>query len=393
MDNSKNDPIIIFGAGFYGQRALEQYGSENVDFFIDNDSNKIGTFCNGKEIITAERAAELYKGGDYRIIIASLYSESMALQLEELGVTEYSFFINPVHGFYETDELIVNPYLLTKEAESEAEWSESKKLEFSRNEVNKAVERAYKNQPLFSHIEIETINRCNGICSFCPVNRNEDPREKAVMSEELFKSIVGQLEELQYLGRFTTFSNNEPLLDDRIIEFNKYAREHLPKARIHMYTNGTLLTLDKFKELVQYLDELIIDNYNQELNLIRPCQEIKTYIESHPELELNKKVTIVLRKPQEILTSRGGDAPNRKDLREYPDDRCLLPFRQMIVRPTGQVSLCCNDALGKWTLGDLTKETITDVWYGTKFTKVREALYKGRQYCGNCKYCDTFIMG
>lgn len=37
----------------------------------------------------------------------------------------------------------------------------------------------------------------------------------------------------------TTFSTNEPLLDDRIIDFNKYAREHLPKARIHMYTNGT----------------------------------------------------------------------------------------------------------------------------------------------------------
>ena len=109
---------IIFGGGFYGQRALEQYGSENVDFFIDNDSKKIGTFCNGKEIITAERAAELYKGGDYQIIIASLYAESMAAQLDELGVSEYVFYISPVHGMYETDELIVNPYEQNKEAET-----------------------------------------------------------------------------------------------------------------------------------------------------------------------------------------------------------------------------------------------------------------------------------
>ena len=58
---------------------------------------------------------------------------------------------------------------------------------------------------------------------------------------------------MQYSGRLTTFSNNEPLLDDRIIEFNKYAKEHLPKARIHMYTNGTLFTPDKFKELVEAL--------------------------------------------------------------------------------------------------------------------------------------------
>ena len=30
--------------------------------------------------------------------------------------------------------------------------------------------------PIFQTIEIETINRCNGKCSFCPVNRNIDPR-------------------------------------------------------------------------------------------------------------------------------------------------------------------------------------------------------------------------
>ena len=236
--DSVNKPVIIFGAGFYGQRALEQYGPENVDFFIDNDSNKIGTFCNGKEIVSAEQAAKLVKEKGYRVVIASLYAESMASQLEELGVKDYVFFIDPVHGMYETDELVLNPYEITREAETEDEWSDSRKLEYSRQEVFKAVERVYKNQTLFNHIEIETINRCNGICSFCPVNRNADPREKAVMTRELFTNIVDQLEKLQYSGRFTTFSNNEPLLDGRIIEFNKYAREHLPKARIHMYTIG-----------------------------------------------------------------------------------------------------------------------------------------------------------
>lgn len=52
----KSNKYLIFGAGFYGQKALEQYGIEDVDYFIDNDSNKIGTFYNGKEIITPARA-------------------------------------------------------------------------------------------------------------------------------------------------------------------------------------------------------------------------------------------------------------------------------------------------------------------------------------------------
>ncbi len=382
---------MIFGAGFYGQKAFARYGSKEVDYFIDNDKDKEGSLFCGKEVITPKCAAEMKD--DYHIVIASLYASSMSEQLDELGVSDYSFFISPIHGMFETDELILNPYISNPEANSEKDWSDAKKLEYSRNEVNHLTAKLYAVQPLFDHVEIETVNRCNGVCSFCPVSKNADTREYAKMSEKLFKVIVDQLEEIQYSGRFSTFSNNEPLLDERIIDFNRYAREHLPKARMHLYTNGTLLTLDKFLDLIEVLDELVIDNYQQELKLIKPCKEIKEYCERHPELELNKKVTILLRKPHEILTSRGGDAPNRHDLKGYPDDRCVLPFRQMIIRPTGKVSLCCNDALGKYTLGDVSKEKLTDIWYGPKFTMVRKCLYEGRVNWGNCKYCDTFITG
>ena len=160
---------------------------------------------------------------------------------------------------------------------------------------------------------------------------------------------------------------------------------------MHLFTNGTLLTLDKFIALTEVLDELIIDNYQQELKLIKPCARIAEYCEKHPELK--KKVTIVLRKPQEILTSRGGTAPNRKRLLEYGEDRCVLPFKQMIVRPDGKVSLCCNDAVGRYTLGDLSREKLTDVWFGAAFQEVRRRLYVGRKEWGSCRYCDAFSVG
>lgn len=165
----------------------------------------------------------------------------------------------------------------------------------------------------------------------------------------------------------------------------------MPNARMHMFTNGTLLTLDKFIALTDVLDELIIDNYHQQLKLIKPCEQIKEYCEAHPELK--KKVTISLRKPQEILTSRGGTAPNRKELMDYGKERCVLPFKQMIVRPDGKISLCCNDALGRFTLGDAGKEGLLDIWYGSRFQMVRKCLYEGRQNWGNCKNCDTFMIG
>ena len=149
--------------------------------------------------------------------------------------------------------------------------------------------------------------------------------------------------------------------------------------------------MEKFIKLMEYLDELIIDNYNQELKLIPNVEKIKGYCEEHPELI--KKVTISLRKPKEVLATRGGDAPNRKNQISYKNTTCVNPFVQMIVRPDGKVSLCCNDATGRFTLGNVAEESLLDIWYGSKFQMVRKCLYDGRENWGNCKYCDTFSMG
>ncbi len=378
--------VAIFGAGAYGVVALDKIGAENVDYFLDNNMEKQHTLFKNIEVITLEEF--MPQKDKYHVVIASrLYASEMEAQIKAMGITDYSNVIKYLR-YSETDELVHNPYESKPAVGTEEEFNSSKTLEAAREVVYKDTEELYGKNLLFSLVEVETINRCNGSCSFCPVNHKDDPREKKIMSEEMFKDIVRQLEEIGYTGRFTTFSNNEPLLDERIIEFNRYAREHLPYARLHLFTNGTLLTLDKFIALMDSLDELIIDNYHPELKLIKPCAEIVKYCETHPELK--KRVTIDLRKPQEILTTRGGQAPNRHLIGSYAEDRCMLPFRQIVIRPDGKVSLCCNDAIGKYTLGDLTKDSLLDVWYGPKFQMVRNCLYKGRKNWGDCQFCDSF---
>ncbi|MBP2633279.1 MAG: radical protein, partial [Firmicutes bacterium] len=111
----------------------------------------------------------------------------------------------------------------------------------------------------------------------------------------------------------------------------------------------------------------------------------------HPELK--DKVTIVLRKPHEILSSRGGDAPNREKVCLYPYAKCVLPFKQLIIRPDGKVSLCCNDPLGKNTLGDASKDMLIDIWNNDRFKMVRQCLFNGRENWNHCIYCDAFNLG
>ena len=114
--------------------------------------------------------------------------------------------------------------------------------------IKASIERllSYDKLPYPIAVEIETYNKCNGDCDFCPINKNLDPREHKYMKEELFYSIIAQLKEIGFKGYLSEFSNNEPLLDSRIFEFSKHIKQELPLATKIIFTNGLLLNLDKF---------------------------------------------------------------------------------------------------------------------------------------------------
>ena len=137
------------------------------------------------------------------------------------------------------------------------------------------------------------------------------------------------------------FSNNEPLLDSRIIDFARMAREVVRHAHLKLYTNGTLLTVEKFRSLMRYLDNMVIDNYNNRLVMHSNILEVYEYWKGAETPD--KKVIFPMRLEDEELSSRGGYAPNRKNVAAIKAS-CLLPFFQMVVRPDGKLSLCCNDA-------------------------------------------------
>jgi len=380
----KSECYVIFGAGKTGKKALKKYGRENVSYFIDNALYG----CTVEELEVKD--LEYYKNDlqSPRIIIATEKWIEIVNQLEKNNINNWTIYISEFESYFPEDILIYNQYEKRDEFSTEKEYNQATFEQKRYLLVKSRVEELSENLQLFNHIEIETYNRCNGVCDFCPVSAQWETRPKQKMEMRLFYKIIDELAELNYSGRLALFSNNEPFLDDRILEMHEYAHRKLPKARMHLFTNGTLLTLEKFIKIMEYLDELIIDNYNQELDLIPPVKVIKDYCEEHPELV--KKVTISLRKPKEVLATRGGDAPNRQEQISYKDTTCVNPFIQMVIRPDGKVSLCCNDPLGKNTLGDLNKNSLVEVWYGEKFTKVRAAIKKGRQFWAHCEFCDVF---
>lgn len=242
--------------------------------------------------------------------------------------------------------------------------------------------------PELKNIEIETINRCNGLCAFCPVNRNLDKRDLKKMDDNLFFDIINQLHDMDYCGSIGLYSNNEPLLDKRLEKFAEYARIKLPNAVLYIDTNGTLLNQERFERLMRSLDYMIIDNYSDDLQYIPQINSLLPIIESK---EYSSRVYVCLRKQNELLNNRGGISENRTKSIFKMKSGCVFPFEQMVIRPDGKISLCCNDATGELTLGDLNENTISEIWENEAFSMIRTKMLNGRQNITKCQSCDTLV--
>ncbi len=245
--------------------------------------------------------------------------------------------------------------------------------------------------PWFDHVEIETVNRCNGECSFCPVNRRDDPRPYRLMPESLFERLLGQLSDIGYSGYLGLFSNNEPLLDKRLPVFAAEARRALPDAYLSLSTNGRLLDPALFRALIASFDRIVINNYRDKPELYGNIRDISDYClsgEGQPLLA-GKTVEISLRDSRDVLTSRAGTAPNRPPPAKPLTIPCSLPFSQLVIRPDGGVSLCCNDALGRMTLGETDTQSLREIWYGPAYTALRKIMAeRGREALSPCDACD-----
>lgn len=154
-----------------------------------------------------------------------------------------------------------------------------------------------------------------------------------------------------------------------------------------MYTNGSLLDDNKIKILLLLLDELYIDNYSP--SYTNATKKALAFIELYPEY--SNKLFINMTRVDAKRTTRAGQANNRLPV-DFIKSPCIYPFHQLMVRSDGKVSQCCNDALALTAMGDLTNQTIMEVWNGEPFQKMRENMLNGRHCISTCSGCDVLLV-
>ena len=273
-------------------------------------------------------------------------------------------------------------------------------------------------------IQIQTISGCNGNCVFCPNKKTKiSIPYKEQMEESLFYSIIDQCIDLG-VRRISPYLMNEPLLDSRLPKFIKYITKHKKHRQYtKINSNGSLLNekmakglldsgLDKLHVSVQginpeiYFDlmkldfETAIKNVERAVNLKKSghySTEIRVVMldtsEIHPYLDEirafweKRGVKINLNQMENrgthdnIKTSK--ISANKLSLFRW----CDRLFRQAYVLYGGKMVQCCADWEQTKILGDLSLNSLYDIWNGRDYLEYRQKFIDGDLKGSICNSC------
>ena len=277
-------------------------------------------------------------------------------------------------------------------------------------------------------LSLETCTSCNHRCPFCPVS--VDPREREVMSQELFESIVDQVAAIGGRQVVVFLSNyNEPTIDPLFEERCRalFARG-LP---VSVLTNASHLSPERAARLAEAgrfryvginLPTLDPERY-EKLHGTRDLARVLANIDALTARTLAEETAIV------VLGNE--DAAHRKDVREIrarfaplgwevkpfrirsrpasgtfvpepPAKKklkgCELmgsrPFEHLHVTATAKAVLCCQDYYEKLTVGDLKTQSVAEVLGGDVMARLRRWTYGVEEAPEDflCRKCE-FALG
>lgn len=242
----------------------------------------------------------------------------------------------------------------------------------------------------FASVTIETTSICNLTCTYCPNSKFE--RDKTFMRESMFFRIIDSIAgyDPHFSGEIRPHLYGEPLIDERLEDFVRYAKHRLPDARIAIFTNGHFLTPARFLSLKRAgVDMLHISQHQPEPlpALEKALAEIK---ENHPELYT---VTYNIEYLAEYKMNRGGllDVTSQP----LPDSyysRCAS-YRDLTFDVHGNAVLCCNDYFSKHVFGNIDETPIRDIWDSASYSIIRDKLFFGLlplTICKNCMHIERY---
>ena len=80
------EKYILFGAGFVACKAIEIIGKESIEFIIDNDEKKDGTYLKNIPVFHIKRKYDILKEKKIIVTVSEKYENEIIVQLQKLGI-------------------------------------------------------------------------------------------------------------------------------------------------------------------------------------------------------------------------------------------------------------------------------------------------------------------
>ncbi len=292
--------------------------------------------------------------------------------------------------------------------------------------IEDAAAESYRTHLLY--VSLETCTSCNHRCPFCPVS--VDPREKEVMSQELFVSLVDQVVEAGGRNVVVFLSNyNEPTVDPLFEErcrvlfdrglpvsilsnashFDPDRAERLEKMGRFRYIGINLPTLDPERYLKLHgTKDLARVVANVDAMRTRTLAEETAIVVLGDEDDAHRRDLAAIRerfepkgwqvKPFKIRSRPASgtyvpEPPPKKRLRGC-DLMGSRPFEHLHVTATARAVLCCQDYYENLTVGDLKTQTVAELLGGETMARLRRWTYGVEEAPADflCRRCE-FALG
>lgn len=283
-------------------------------------------------------------------------------------------------------------------------------------------------------INIDPSDACNFQCRFCPTGDRKlmkvtQGRSHGIMDFNLFQKVVDDICEFENrIKVLRLYKDGEPLLNPRLADMIKYAKDKNCCERVDTTTNASLLTAEKNLALI----DAGLDRINISIEGVSAAQYLSF---SRYKVDFDKLVDNIRhfyehRKQCEMIVKINGDTLTEDDKSKFYEifgdiadgvyiehimscwpefqlngveinrergiygqeisevEVCPYIFYSFSINSDGTASSCFLDWARKLIIGDTKVQSVKEIWHGDKLFEYQKMFLsmkrKGHPVCGEC---------
>ena len=219
-------------------------------------------------------------------------------------------------------------------------------------------------------IEIQTVSYCNSSCVVCPWHDMKGRTKLEYMSDTTWRKLLEELSVLKPKW-IIPYLNNEPFIDNQMIDRLHQIKTLIPTAKIEISTNGMLLTpsiADRLSDL--NIDKILFSMFGNDRE-----QTHKIMGKSINYEQVCKNILYL-----------------NQALKERKATTSLSVVKLIGLEHNGNVSFCCHDWLQKHIVGNINISSLDDILHSRKYNlkrlQVAGLAYSEKDFlCRPCYHC------